>query len=202
MERAMMKMIGPFARQIRTLAGRAVIRLVNDALKEQGVQIDLLAEETREAERYQHYGFTSVPHPGAEAITLSIGGSRDHVVVVADGDRRYRLKGLADGEVAIYDDLGQAVHLKRSGIEVYGTEKVTVTAPETEFTGNVLIGGNATVEGNITVTGNVTTSGTMAASGAVSSGVSVADPTGTMQDMRGTYNSHKHGSSVTPTPTM
>lgn len=192
MERSMMKMIGPFARQIRTLAGRAVIRLVHDALKEQAVQLDLLADETREAERYQHYGFTSVPLPGAEAITLSIGGSRDHVVVVADGDRRYRLKGLAGGEVAIYDDLGQAVHLKRTGIEVYGTEKVTVTSPEAEFTGNVLIGGNATV------TGNVTTGGAMAATGAVSSAAYVADPGGSMQAMRDIYNAHKHGTSPVP----
>ena len=31
-------------------------------------------------------------------------------------DRRYRLRGLAGGEVAIYDDQGQKVHIKRNGI--------------------------------------------------------------------------------------
>lgn len=184
MERTMMKYIAPFARQIRTLAGRAVIRLVNDALKEQSVQVDLLAGETRDAERYQHYGFTSVPLSGAEGIVVAIGGSRDHVVIVADGDRRYRLKGLAGGEVAIYDDQGQAVHLKRDGIEIYGTEKVTVDAPEATFTGNVQI------------------TGTLQTTGAISSDTSVADPTGTMQAMRGTYNGHVHGSTPTPTPQM
>lgn len=196
MERSIMKMISPFARQIRTLAGRAVIRLVNDTLKEQAVQIDMLAGETRKAERYQHYGFTSVPFAGAEAIAISIGGSRDHLVIVADGDRRYRLKGLADGEVAIYDDMGQVVHLKRSGIEVYGTVKVTVDAPETEFTGNVLIGGNAAV------TGNVTTLGTVQVTGAVISSDYVADSDGSMQDMRDIYNAHKHGTSPVPDLTM
>lgn len=196
MERTLMKTLAPLARQLRTLAGRAVIRLVNDALKEQSVQVDLLAGETRDAERYQHYGFTSVPLSGAEGIVVAIGGSRDHVVIVADGDRRYRLKGLEGGEVAIYDDQGQAVHLKRDGIEIYGTEKVTVDAPETEFTGNVQITGNATI------TGNIQTNGTVQAVQAISSSVSVADPTGTMQAMRGTYNSHIHGTSPTTTQTM
>jgi phage gp45-like len=41
-----------------------------------------------------------------------------HPIVLVVGDRRYRLKNLQDGEVAIYDDLGQKVHLTRDGIRV------------------------------------------------------------------------------------
>jgi len=35
-------------------------------------------------------------------------------------DRRYRLTGLAEGEVALYDDLGHKVHLAREGIVIDG----------------------------------------------------------------------------------
>ncbi len=44
--------------------------------------------------------------------------TRSGCVVVAD--RRFRLKGLARGEVALYDDQGQSVTLTRAGIVVNG----------------------------------------------------------------------------------
>ncbi|WP_431477838.1 phage baseplate assembly protein domain-containing protein [Massilia eburnea] len=59
-------------------------------------------------------GFTSVPKPGAEGVVVFVGGNRDHGLVIAVEDRRFRLKGLASGEVAIYDDQGQKVHLTRA----------------------------------------------------------------------------------------
>lgn len=191
------KLIAPYSRRIRLMVGRGVVAIVNDALKIQGLQISLLADEVRDnVERFQDYGFTSHPHPGAEAITLSVGGSRDHCVVIKVDDRRYRLKGLAEGEVAIYTDEGDKIHLKRGReIEVVGGEKVMastkvavisattsakVDSPNTEITGNVAIGGNLIVTGTGVVTG------------ALSSATSVADPTGTMQGMRGVYNGHTH----------
>lgn len=128
MVRALNKLTAPLARRVRLMVGRAVIRMVNDGLKEQALQISLLDGETRDlVERYQHYGFTSHPHPGGEAIVVAIGGSRDHLVVVADGDRRYRFKFLAQGEVALYTDEEDHIHLKRNReIDVVGGEKVTV----------------------------------------------------------------------------
>lgn len=128
MVRVVQKLTAPLARRVRLMVGRAVIRMVNDGLKEQALQIGLLDGETRDqVERYQHYGFTSHPHPGGEAITVAIGGSRDHLVVVADGDRRYRFKSMAQGEVALYTDEEDYIHLKRNReIEVVGGETVTV----------------------------------------------------------------------------
>lgn len=126
----MRRLMAPYLRMIRMSVGRAVINLVNDGLKVQELQITLLADETRGGvERFQEYGLTSNPHPGAEAVMVCIGGARDHGIVIAVEDRRYRLKGLAAGEVAIYDDQGQAVHLKRGKqIHVYGCDDVTVDA--------------------------------------------------------------------------
>ena len=140
------KILAPLARRIRLLAGRAVIRLVTDSLKEQTVQLQLLDGETGEAERYQHYGFTSHPHPGAEAIVLAPGGNREHLIVVADGDRRYRLKNLSAGEVAIYTDEGDSVILRRGRIAEINTETLRVTAatkvefisPLVEATGEIM----------------------------------------------------------------
>ncbi len=110
--------IAPLVRRLRIMVNRAVINVVNDALKIQGLQLTLLAGEVADVERVQEYGFTSVPLPGAEAVTLAVGGRRAHTVVIATDDRRYRLKELAPGEVALYDDQGQKVVLYQDRIEV------------------------------------------------------------------------------------
>jgi hypothetical protein len=54
-----------------------------------------------------------VPPPGAEAIVLAPGGARDGAFVIACGDRRYRLQGLAEGEVALFSDEGDALIFRR-----------------------------------------------------------------------------------------
>lgn len=119
MMRAIHKITAPLARRVRLMVGRGVLALVNDALKMQSVQVQLLSGEVRDMERFQDYGFTSVPHSGAEVLAAFIGGNRDHGVAIKVDDRRYRLKALANGEVAIYDDLGQKVHLHRNGVLVH-----------------------------------------------------------------------------------
>lgn len=114
-------------RKIHGLAARCVLRLVSDGLKMQAVQVGLLDEETADdVERFQNYGLTSVPLPGAEGVALFLGADRAHGVIIAMDDRRYRLKGLEGGEVALYslDDQEPAGHrivLRRGGvIEVRG----------------------------------------------------------------------------------
>lgn len=163
--------------KMRLMVSRAVLALVNDAAKLQGVQVTLLDEEARsEIERFQQYGFSSHPLEGAEAIALAVGGSRSHMVVLAVDDRRYRKKDLQPGEVALYTDEGDYVLFKRGRIvEVKAGTKVLVDAPDAEFTGNVLVKGNLHVEGNTTCDGEV------------------SDHAGSMQEMRDTYNGHTHG---------
>lgn len=124
------RLLDPLHRRVQAMVARAVIALVNDATKAQSLQLTLLADETHEAvERFQDYGFTSVPKAGAEALVVFVGGTRSHGVVVACEDRRFRLKSLAEGEVALYDDQGQVVHLKRDRIAITSPTKVEVTAP-------------------------------------------------------------------------
>lgn len=151
------RMIQPVARRLRLMVARAVVQIVNDGTLAQSLQVNMLAGETAEGvERFQEYGFTSVPHAGAEACMVFVGGARSHGIVIAVEDRRYRLTGLLDGEVALYDDLGNVVKLGREALAITGVAKVIVSAPLVELGGE---GGAAVARVGDTVSGGVITSG-------------------------------------------
>lgn len=133
---AVRRAVEPLQRKLRMLAGRAVIRLMSDAVT---AQVEGLADEVRDAaEVFQQYGFRSMPLPGAEGVMLSLGGNRDHTVMICVGDRRYLTTVLANGEVALEDYLGKFVHLKADGsIEVKADTKVRINAALLECTGQI-----------------------------------------------------------------
>lgn len=149
----MSRLLEPLARRIRNLVSRAVVRLVDDTAQLQALQIEVLEGEVLDqVEHWQPYGLTAHPQTDAEALILSAGGSRARAVVVAVSDRRYRLTGLAAGEVALHDDQGQSVQLTRSGIVVTGTA-VQITAPQVTITGACTVTGLLTAQGGITMSG-------------------------------------------------
>ncbi len=75
-------------------------------------------------EYFQHYGFTSRPLSGAEIILIREG---NHIIAVASDDRRYRI-ALEAGEVALYTDEGDKIHLKRDKtIEIVSGNKLVAT---------------------------------------------------------------------------
>lgn len=132
------RLIAPLQRRVMLSIGRAVLNAVYDGNPSQLVQASMLSGETRDKmERLAEYGFTSVPHPGAQAVAVFVGGDRGHGIVVATGDSRYRLAAMEGGEVAIYDDQGQVVHLKRDGIhiETDDEKKVRVSGGNVEIHG-------------------------------------------------------------------
>ncbi len=144
--RALAKMVAPISRRVRLIVARAVVTLIDDATKLQAAQVQLLAGETRDGvERFQQYGFTSTPHAGAEGIVVCVAGRRDHAVLIAVDDRRYRLKNLAAGEVALYTDEGDSIVLKRSNtieittqtLTVKASTKVRMETPQLEVTGDI-----------------------------------------------------------------
>lgn len=113
--------LGGILARMRQMCMRVVVALVDDAPKLQQVQVKGLSEQDRDqVERWQNYGFTSVPFPGAEGVAVAIGGSSDHLAVLVVEDRRYRITADKPGEVRLYDDQGQSVHLSRDGIVVRG----------------------------------------------------------------------------------
>ena len=139
-----------------------------------------LSGALQDRELFQHYGFTSRPLAGAEAVIVRNG---DIYISVAEDDRRYRL-AVAAGEVALYSDEGDKIVLKRGrNIEITSGTKVKITAPATEITGNLTVGGNVQASGN------------------------VQDAAGTMAAQRLAYNAHVHtdpqgGSSGPAVPLM
>ncbi len=145
------RLVGPLMNRLQMMVARVVLTRVDDGPGVQAVQASGLADELVEAERFQNYGFTAVPLPGAEAVAVFCGGLRSHGMVIAVEDRRYRLKGLKPGEVAVYDDQGQSFVLTGEGIrivtaksiEIEAGEHFRVTAPDIELIGNVVVGGQA-----------------------------------------------------------
>lgn len=135
------------ARRARLAVSRGIVRIISDGGGLQIMQASLMANETRSnMERLQEYGFTSNPHPGAEAAIIFVGGNRDHGLVIAVDDRRYRLKPLETGEVAIYTDEGDYIKLGRNReIEVntqvcriIATDMVRMETPELRVTGEII----------------------------------------------------------------
>jgi phage baseplate assembly protein V len=134
-------------RRIMNVAAGGVIESTNDQSGIQRQDQSLLADEGKDGvERFQNYGFSSHPLRGAETLTVFLGGGRDHGVILACDDRLFRIRGLAEGEVAIYSDEGDTIILKRNNlIEVVtknlvikASEKVRVETPRMEVTGDLI----------------------------------------------------------------
>ena len=81
-------------------------------------------ESFDQREYFQHYGYTSRPLPGAEIIIIREG---NHIIAIGSDDRRYRL-AVEEGEVALYTDEGDKIHLKRDKtIEIVSGNKLIAT---------------------------------------------------------------------------
>lgn len=133
----MNQVINELKRKILLAVGIGILRIIDDTKKIQKCQISLMDNETHSnIDRYQEYGFSSVPLPGAQAVAVSIAGSRDNSIIIATEDGRYRPLNLNAGEVTIYNHLGDKIVIKQN-------RTIEITAP------NVIINGNLQVTGNI-----------------------------------------------------
>lgn len=108
---------------------RGMIRCIINSVVEGAIKLAAFsgyAGETISSREYmQHYGFTSRPLAGAEAVAVREG---NHIIVVASDDRRFRV-AVESGEVCIYTDEGDKIHLLRGReILINCGGKVTVNA--------------------------------------------------------------------------
>lgn len=147
-ERAFGRFLAPYARRLGNLLARGVVSVVNAAAKMQILQVRLLAGEGKAGlEHFEPYGFTAHPHAGAEVVAAFFDGDRSHGIVIVAADRRYRIKGLAAGEVAIYTDedvpgadhrivmkRGQEIHMIAGASSIVMTPAgITITTPSLDI---------------------------------------------------------------------
>lgn len=164
-------MLKRLERMISNVAARCVIAAVATKDKCQMLGIELMAGDPKEnIEHLEPYGFTSVPKSGAEGLAIFPDGDRSHGVVIVAADRRYRLKGLKGGEVALYSDEGDYVALHRGRVIDVVTQTLNISASTAVNIDTPLL----------TCTGDV------------KSQKNISDKTGSMDSMRGTYNNHDH----------
>lgn len=175
--------------RVALTVGRCVLAATNDSKRALALQVKGLAGEVlSDVEQILAYGLTSrVMDPDsageAEGVMVCVGGNRDHAVVIATEDRRFRPRSeLAKGEVMLYDHQGSRVHLKAGDV----IELVAGTGA-----GTFLVQASAT-----------TVNGSLTATGPVADGEAGG---GTMHGMRDAYNSHTHtdpqgGVTGPPTP--
>lgn len=116
--------------RVQFMLQRGTVRSVDDALKMQALGLELMhGHRPTKVEHWHPYGMTFHPMAGAEVMTAALGGNPDHMIVLGVADRRYRMTGLAQGELAIHDDQGQRVHFKRESVWVETSKKVVAKAP-------------------------------------------------------------------------
>ena len=107
--------------KLRLVVARGILTLVQHAGL-QVMQVSLLEGETRdEVERVQNFGFSGNPPPGSTLVAVAVGGSRDHMIVVAC-EHPSHSPALQSGESAMYAQFGQLLKMDKSG-------NVTLTCP-------------------------------------------------------------------------
>jgi phage baseplate assembly protein V len=167
-QRELRRILRPLGQKLRLLISRAIITAIRDDEGIQLIQVKGLPDEVLDGiERFQNYGFTSVPLPGAEAIVVFVGGARSHGVAIAVDDRRHRKKDMTPGESALHTDEGDYVYLKRGRIiEVFSGGEIKVNAQTITIDGAtqvdiksaaavVIEGGTVEIAGTTTIEGKV-----------------------------------------------
>jgi phage gp45-like len=111
---------------------RTMIHSIDDGKLMQEMGGNFMKGETRDkVESPQNYGFTSVVRAAtkdaqgaikeaAEGFISFIGGNRSFPVCAMMDDRRYRLKELKSGDVAMFDHLQHQLHFNNDGIFITG----------------------------------------------------------------------------------
>ncbi|WP_174891724.1 phage baseplate assembly protein V, partial [Candidatus Hamiltonella defensa] len=166
-----------FQRGLSRLCSRLMVRGTNSTAACQRVDVSLMAGETKAGMEYlEPYGFTSTAHAGAEGVALFLSGDRSHGIVINMADRRYRLKDLQTGEVALYTDEGDHIVLKRGRVIEVTTDTLILHAKN-----KVVLD-----------TPRVETSGEITAEKSIVSQSEIQDKLGSLSSMRDQYNRHTH----------
>lgn len=124
---ALSRFIAPLKRRVQMMVGRCILTAVDNSKDFQELQVEALADEVLDnVERFQNFGHVSYPPNKSQCIILSVGGNREHSVCIAVDSKDHRLAGLSVGESALYDQQGNYVWLKSSGLNEIKLKKLKV----------------------------------------------------------------------------
>lgn len=175
-----MSVLDKLHRRLQLMVTRAVVRLVDPSTLMQQLQVERLPGEVLDRiEHFEGYGRTAHAPAGAESIVL---GRRGRLVAISVAHRQFRVRNLAAGEQALYDDLGNVIHFKRDRILINSVQLVEVIAPACHIQAITTHDGNVTINGNLVVNGITTTNG-LAVTGTAGTTTMVGDVTVTGGDM-------------------
>lgn len=178
----------------------------------------LAGEQLDRVELMQQFGFTSAPPAGAELIVLPLGGRSSASVIVATEHGAYRFQLGQAGEVCLYNQWGDFVHMRADRtihmvsqakvlidtdqVQINAASSVTITTPQftVDASGGVALNTpTVAASENVTAGANITADGDVADAGGAK----------TMSGMRAVYDSHTHpennvsgGSTNTPNAAM
>lgn len=144
------------ARRLRSVLRFGVLVRSDDSKAVRTLQARVGDEILSDIEHLEPYGFTSRAKTKAELVLAALKGNPAHTACLVTGGRAFRLKNLAEGEVAIYDDLGNVIHFMRDKIKVNAVGHTELTSPTTEIISAVTITGTLHVTGEVTADKKVT----------------------------------------------
>jgi phage baseplate assembly protein V len=162
------RVLRPISLRIRSIVARGVIKDIDDDGATQKIGSSFLkGEYIGRMEHPQTYGFTANPHIGMETIAVFADGDRSRGIIIAVGDRKFRVRGMQSGEVAMYTDEGDTILMGRGHKITATTETFTINAKKfivnspdgIEFSGALTTDDKITSGGDINSGGDVKTSG-------------------------------------------
>lgn len=156
MQQSMEAQLRRVSRQVQMMTAPVMITATDDSGPIHKVQVHVngTPEVIDDIGVSQLYGFASHAMTGTDATALFAGGDRSRPIIISTGNQRFRLRGLASGEVALYTDEGDSVKLARGKIVevvaqeqciiktktalVQASEKVRMETPRLEVTGDII----------------------------------------------------------------
>lgn len=183
----MMQAVKQLFGQVRGVVASAIVRGITDTGAAQTATLQTHDVAVRaNVEVYQAFGFSSVaPANGAYSLVFAVGNDVSNLVALPPANPYARMGGLLAGESAMYGADGTRVRIRQGGAVEIWAKHVTIYSNDTtiDAPNGVTINGNVQVNGNLTTTGNL------------------ADSHGSLDRLRGHYDSHTHVSSTSGTPT-
>lgn len=118
------KIINPFFRRVMLMVSKAVVKKTDSSQK---AQLSIFEDEVRDdIPIIQQYGFVSRPLDDTDSVVVFISGNRDNGIVISTRDKNYTVS-LEKGEVALFDNVGTKIHLKKD-------KKIEITIDTNTYT--------------------------------------------------------------------